>query len=172
VRHGADFANWIKPGEFILEKARYVDETTYYLRNRRMKPRVDDVVFSREGALLGIAVRVPEDFDFCLGQRMMIFRPSRQIDGKFLEIVMNSKSFRRKYTKQISGTASPHINIRDIRQCKVSIPPLAEQHRIIAEVELRLSVVHKLEQTIEANLKRSGRLRQAILKRAFEGRLI
>ena len=52
------------------------------------------------------------------------------------------------------------------------LPPLPEQHRIVAEVERRLSVVAELEATVAANLARAGRLRQAVLKRAFEGRLV
>ena len=50
--------------------------------------------------------------------------------------------------------------------------PLAEQHRIVAEVDRRLSVVHVVEETVEANLARAERLRQSILKRAFEGKLV
>lgn len=49
---------------------------------------------------------------------------------------------------------------------------LAEQRRIVAEVERRLSVVAALEREVEAALARAGRLRQSILKRAFEGRLV
>ena len=52
------------------------------------------------------------------------------------------------------------------------MPPLAEQHRIVAEVERRLSIADEAEATIEAALARAERLRQAILKRAFEGRLV
>ena len=47
-----------------------------------------------------------------------------------------------------------------------------EQYGIVTEVERRLSVVAKLEATVAANLTRAGRLRQAVLKRAFEGRLV
>jgi type I restriction enzyme S subunit len=60
---------------------------------------------------------------------------------------------------------------RELDFLLIPIPPLAEQYRIIADVERRLLVVQELEQTIEANLKRVTRLRQAILKRAFEGML-
>jgi type I restriction enzyme, S subunit len=53
----------------------------------------------------------------------------------------------------------------------VPLPPLAEQHRIVEELERRLSVVEELELTVIANLTRAGRLRQAILHRAFTGNL-
>ena len=53
----------------------------------------------------------------------------------------------------------------------VSLPPLAEQHCNRGS-RARLSVVDALEDAVEANLTRAERLRQAILKIAFEGRLV
>jgi type I restriction enzyme S subunit len=73
-------------------------------------------------------------------------------------------------SKQTTNLAS--INLTQLRACPVPLPPLAEQRRIVAEVERRLSVVQELEGTLAANLARAERLRQAILKRAFEGRLV
>ena len=65
-----------------------------------------------------------------------------------------------------------NISLGDVSNFYLPIPPLAEQHRIVAEVERRLSVVDALEATIAANLKRAERMRQAILRRAFEGKLV
>ena len=48
---------------------------------------------------------------------------------------------------------------------------LAEQLRIVAEVERRLSMIEKLEATVSANLQRATRLRQSILHKAFSGEL-
>jgi type I restriction enzyme S subunit len=53
----------------------------------------------------------------------------------------------------------------------VPLPPLDEQQRIVAEVERRLSVVGEVESAVEVGLVRVGRLRQSVLRSAFEGRL-
>jgi type I restriction enzyme S subunit len=51
----------------------------------------------------------------------------------------------------------------------IPLPPLAEQNRIVTEVERRLSVVEELESVVSANLQRAIRLRQSILEKAFKG---
>ncbi len=71
-----------------------------------------------------------------------------------------------------SGGVQPNLNLSIVKQTQVPLPPLPEQHRIVAEVERRLSVVAALEAMVTANLARASRLRQAVLKRAFEGRLV
>ncbi len=66
----------------------------------------------------------------------------------------------------------PNINLQILNPYPIPLPPLAEQRRIVAEVERRLSVVAEVEAAIAANLKRAERLRQAILKKAFAGQLV
>ena len=70
------------------------------------------------------------------------------------------------------GSNVPQINNDDIQPLVVPVPPLAEQRRIVAEVERRLSVVQQAEAAVEANLTRAERLRQSILKQAFSGKLV
>lgn len=65
-----------------------------------------------------------------------------------------------------------HLTLEKFEAAPFPLPPLPEQHRIVAEVERRLSVVDELEATIDKNLARCARLRQSILKMAFEGRLV
>lgn len=48
---------------------------------------------------------------------------------------------------------------------------LAEQMRIVAEVERRLSLVEELEAVVFVNLQRATRVRQSILQRAFQAEL-
>jgi type I restriction enzyme S subunit len=76
-----------------------------------------------------------------------------------------------KFKKQITGTASPHLNIGDIWKIIIPLPPLEEQRHIVVEVERRLSVAQEIEAAVEAVLARAAKLRQAVLRSAFEGRL-
>lgn len=69
------------------------------------------------------------------------------------------------------GAAQPNLNTSIIKDICIPLPPLAEQTRIVAEVERRLSVVEELEAVVSANLQRAARLRQSILQKAFTGEL-
>ena len=71
-----------------------------------------------------------------------------------------------------SGGVQPNLNLGLIRGLAIPLPPLAEQGRIVTEVERRLSVVQQAEATVKASLARAERLRQSILKQAFSGKLV
>ncbi len=80
----------------------------------------------------------------------------------------------RQFIASVVSQQVGQANVNGTKLANMPIPlaPFAEQHRIVAEVERRLSVLNELEETISVSLKRAARLRQAILKRAFEGRLV
>lgn len=71
-----------------------------------------------------------------------------------------------------SSAGQNNISLRLMHAMPISLPPLREQRRIVAEVERRLSVVDELGIAIEHSLRRAERLRQSVLKRAFEGKLV
>jgi type I restriction enzyme S subunit len=69
------------------------------------------------------------------------------------------------------GAGKPGLSLEQVRSLSVALPPLTEQHRIVAEIDRRLSLVREIEAQVDANLKRAERLRQAILSKAFSGGL-
>jgi type I restriction enzyme, S subunit len=75
------------------------------------------------------------------------------------------KEYFLRHGKQTTNLAS--INLARLSEFPVPIPPLAEQPRIVAEVDRRLSIVRELESEVDANFKRAQGLRAAILSRAF-----
>lgn len=91
---------------------------------------------------------------------------------EFLVICLSSPIGQAQIREFTTGANQPLFNIGELKRVAIPVPPLAEQRRIVAEVERRLSVVQELEATLTANLARAERLRQSILKRAFEGKLV
>jgi type I restriction enzyme S subunit len=70
------------------------------------------------------------------------------------------------------GAAQPNLNTDIIKNYLVPYCSFEEQSTIVSEIESRLSVADNLEKTIDASLAQADALRQSILKRAFEGKLV
>ena len=161
----------IEPTKIIWGKIRFVSEATFNERIRRLKPIYGDIFFAREGTI-GTALVVPQDTDVCLGQRMMMFRPNNSIISKYFMYGLLSNHFIKEYKPKIGGSTSPHVNIRDLKLMTLPIAPLNEQEQIVLEIETRFSEAENLEKTIDLSLNQAESLRQSILKKAFEGRLV
>lgn len=71
--------------------------------------------------------------------------------------------------RMTGGSASPHLNIGDIRVFPIPLPPLVEQRQIVAEVEARTTAIDHLEAELDRQITRSKHLRQSSLAAAFSG---
>ena len=158
-------------GYLDLTDKNYVSEAAFKTRNNRLVPEPGDVLYSREGAILGIACIIPEDTFVCLGQRMMLFRTNEKMLGRFLMHYLNSPFVTTFVSTKIGGSASPHVNVRDIKVFKVPVPTIKVQQTVINRIESQLSVSDSIEKAVDAALQQSESMRQSILKKAFEGEL-
>lgn len=82
----------------------------------------------------------------------------------------DSKNFFFKNGKQTTNLAS--INKTVLSNLPIPLPPINKQHQIVKEIESRLSVCDKVEESISIGLEKAKALRQSILKKAFEGNLL
>lgn len=71
-----------------------------------------------------------------------------------------------------SATAQKNINVDFLENLNIALPPLTEQHRIVQEIESRLSQAEAAEASIAEALQKTEALRQSILKKAFSGELV
>ncbi len=139
----------------------------------RYRIKCGDVLFTRSGTVGRCAVAQPHQDGWLMTFHLLRARANPQkCLPYFLRIVFEGAPHIRRQTREASvGSTRAGFNTNLLGNLAVPLPPLAEQTRIVAEVERRLSVVEELETVVSANLQRAARLRQSILQKAFTGGL-
>ncbi len=132
----------IKDGVFLEGQASRVSEKQYRERVARLTPESGDVIFTRE-APVGEAFVIPADMKICLGQRVMLLRPRLNVlSAHFLLAQIYSGAVHERIGTLTSGTTNPHLNVAEVRDFMIPLPPYIEQIRIgerISAVSDRLS---------------------------------
>ncbi len=112
------------------------------------------------------------ELDKCLHQNHIIKgRPNGLMNVKYALYYLMSKNGRDQILTIASSTSGLYtLSINKIKS--LVLPFCSEQQKVIEAIESRLSVCDKLEQLVDENLAKADALRQSILKKAFEGRLV
>lgn len=136
--------NSIKLGRIIEDKLRFVDHETYIDRNRRLTPMVGDIVFAREGSV-GESCVIPDGFKCCLGQRVMLFRPSKEMNYDYFRLALSEPGSLKRLLELHKGIGAKHVNVSDMRLALIPLPSKKEQTRIVAKVDELMALCDQLE---------------------------
>lgn len=116
-----------------------------------------------ETALLGI--------DACFPDSVVGFMPNEEIcDINYINYFI--KNIKNKIQAYAPATAQKNINLNILRKISVPLPPLCEQNLIVNRVEQTYSISENMEQAIDFSILKTQKLRQSILKKAFNGQLV
>ena len=142
----------------------------------QLRLKEDDILFTEGGDRdkLGRGWVWRGEIDNCIHQNH-VFRSRLILDSirsEFVSLWGNSfgRDFFMKGGKQTTNLAS--ISLTLLSQFPISIPPVPEQDRILAELDHRLSIVQNADNAVAVNLRRAEMLRQSILRQAFSGSLV
>ena len=104
-----------------------------------------------------------------IGRDIYAFHPSEQLSAKFVEHALRCRihEILRNARGDIPGLSKDHI-----LNHRIALPPLAEQHEIVNQIEAHNTTIDTTLNNLEYAMIRSKILRQSILKRAFEGKLL
>lgn len=89
----------------------------------------------------------------------------------YLLHILHHQDFVKFANSKTSGDR-PRISFDEVSEFHFTLPSIQQQHAILEEIESRLSVCDKIEESIEQGLQQAEALRQSILKKAFEGKLV
>jgi type I restriction enzyme S subunit len=151
---------------------------TYKIKNApsRAKQIVKegDTLFSTVRTYLKNIAYVHSEYDneicstgFC------VIRPKKDVLlSKYIFYYVISDDFINRISPLQTGTSYPAVRDNDILRQTIPLVKIDEQEQIVQEIESRFSVCDKLEETIQQSLGKIKYLRQSILKKAFEGKLV
>ncbi|MDA8126047.1 MAG: hypothetical protein M0009_12765 [Deltaproteobacteria bacterium] len=93
---------------------------------------------------------------------------------EYIEALLNSPTYSKKIDRMKTGINDSGVNLTQKGLLKIEnpLPPIEQQRRTVQEIESRLSVADKIEESISQSLKQAEALRQSILKKAFSGKLV
>jgi type I restriction enzyme S subunit len=132
----------------------------------------NEILITVRGTLGGVVVAPTNCSGFNISREVAMLKMINPAIAKTIAIFIGSTPMQSWLMQRTKGIAYTGINIETLKQLPTPLPPLAEQERIVAEVERRLSVIEEQEAAVAASLQRAARLRQSILERAFSGRLL
>lgn len=154
---------------------RYVSQESYLQRISRLTPEQGDIVLTREGSI-GRAAILPSDKKICLGQRVMLLRPSSYTNINFIKIILMAPNTLTRLTEKQKGLGAKHINVSDVCKIILPLPPLAEQHRIVAKIEEfqpDIDAYDKAQTKLQAIEQRfPDDMKKSLLQYAIEGKLV
>lgn len=127
----------VRNGEFVDHNLVFTDEHSYSVWTMRGKPRVGDIVITRE-APVGEVCRIPERHpSVCLGQRMMLYRPNQQlISPQYFLYALQSRQIQNRLDLISGGSTVGHVRVGDIRDLWIFMPesPI-EQNQIASTLD-------------------------------------
>lgn len=163
LQHPAIRTTEIKKGYIDWDSMKYVSEEEYQKRIKSLKPIPGDIVYGREGTY-GNAAIIPDGYEFCLGQRVMLFRPNKtKCTSEYVLYAILSDRVKRQADEKNVGATVPHVNVADAKQFDVVLPPLELQNQFAAFVER----VDQQKQTVQQSLEKLELMKKALMQEYF-----
>ncbi|MFM5243153.1 restriction endonuclease subunit S [Aeromonas rivipollensis] len=157
----------IRERQFIDRELKFVSKETYDYWSRRCPPEPRDIIFTRE-APMGEALIIPVGETWCLGQRTMLIRPMHEfVSNQFLLLTLTEPHLLERASEHAVGLTVKHLRVGDVENLNIPLPPLAEQHRIVAKVDELMTLCDQLK----ARLQSSQQTQLALAESLVEGAL-
>ena len=164
----------IEEGKIIWKNIKRMNLTKEEVEEYGLEP--GDILVNRVNSreLVGKAAPIPLGLEKCVyeSKNIRLRLQKEYAETKYVSYwfqIYSQKYFNRN-AQQTVGMAS--INQEQISAMPIPLSSLQEQQLIVSEIDRRFSIIDSMEKTIDQSRIEANRLRQSILKRAFEGKLV
>lgn len=160
--------------DFLENRPTFISISTHRELLSRSICLPGDVLMNIVGPPLGKVSIVPGIFvEWNINQAIARYRPLPGLSNEYLAISLQAPPTLRWAEKESKATAGQfNLTLETSRSLPIALPPKAEQERIVRAIESHSSVMRHVERSASDDLAHIARLRQSILKWAFEGKLV
>ncbi|MCT8160001.1 restriction endonuclease subunit S [Pseudoruegeria sp. SHC-113] len=156
-----------KAGEIDFQNAKRISLADHIEISKRSAVDVGDILFSMIGGNIGNQVMVNDPRPFSI-KNVALFKyyDTASTLPRFIKIYMEDLANRLQ--NEASGGAQPFVSLGALRKLPIGLPPLAEQHRIVAKVDALMALCDRLEAALTTADTTRTRLLEALLHEALE----
>ena len=166
----------IKTAGIDISSATFVSKEVHDEIYARCNPEYGDVLFIKDGATTGVVTQNTLRYPFSLLSSVALLKPRECIDSSYLVHAMSSPEFNKDIRNSMSGTGIPRVTLKVLKNILLPVPPVAEQHRIVARLNELLPLVDKFGKAQEAlavaQKEFPDKLKASLLQEAIQGKLV
>jgi len=162
--HGIPFLTVrnLTKGKFIdFSDVKYISKEEHHEFFARAKPEINDILITKDGTI-GVTRKIRDNIEFSIFVSLALIKPIDPAISDYLELALSSPQVQAKMARV--GAGLKHLVLRDLNRLHIPLPPLAEQHRIVAKVDSLMTLCDALESQLKERAGVQGRLAGAVVK--------
>lgn len=159
----------VRPEGIDFSTARFISPGLHGELSRRCKPELGDMLYTK-GGTTGIARVNTDGREFNVWVHVAVLKLVPSIHRFYLQHALNSPHCFRQAQQYTHGVGNQDLGLTRMVWITVPLPPLAEQERIVSEIDRCLSITVEIERELRTELQRAERLRSSLLSRVFAER--
>ena len=150
-----------------LDDPLYISEETAEKALQRCNPGYGDLLIVSRGATVGRMCKVNIHERFCLLGSVILVKPTSLVVSDYLSISLKSPSSFKLLINASGSTAQPAIYLKDLKEIKLSLPPIEEQHRIVAKVDELMTICDQMKASIISANQLQQKLADVVIEQAI-----
>lgn len=158
------------------------DEVTYnrvyhiteerYEESPEIMVEIGDVLLTKDGAgigKLGYVKELPQKAT--INSSLLLIRPGEAAISKYVYYILSGPNLQRIVKERITGSATPHLFQRDIKEFTIPVPSIEEQEKIVDVIDKMLEKEERAKEVAETVISSIDMMKKSILAKAFRGEL-
>jgi type I restriction enzyme S subunit len=162
----------VTSGKIDWDKIKYIDEKQHNEMQRRVSPRLNDILLAKNGTT-GVAAMVDRDVSFDIYVSLALLRAKSHVTPSYLLHFVNSPYAKKQFNGRLKGIGVPNLHLQEIREVIIRYPiELKQQEQMVARLETVSVANQRILSIYEQKTLALLNLKQSLLQQAFSGQLV